>query len=633
MRRMQHPLSGAYPPPWADGWGQDRYGVFVEIEVGAVRMTLRWIQGGTFWMGSPKGESGRLDWEWPRHRVTLSEGFWLAETPCTQELWLEVMGESPSEFQSAQRPVEMVSWEDAGAFMERVNERRPGLDLQLPTEAQWERACRAGTDTATWLGDLEILGERNAPLLDGIAWYGGNSGVEFDLGQGRDSRDWKETQYPSELSGTRLVKEKASNPWGLYDMLGNVFEWCRDTGYRPKSTDSDPRKDPCVREGGTGRVIRGGSWFEHARLVRAASRRWGRPGDRRSSLGFRLSRGPDSRAEHKKRSSSEQARRGTSLRAGARHSNAWLERLPWAADGGEDRYGRWVLFGAGGVGQRMRWIVPGTFLMGSPDNEAGRRDREGPRHEVTLSQGFWLAETPCTQELWEAVMGSNPSEFRSLQRPVERVSWEDVQAFLTRLETRLPGLNPRLPTEAEWEYACRTDTETATWLGDLKILGERNAPLLDEMAWYGGNSGVEFDLPEGWDSSGWEERQYPHQKAGTREVALKTANPWGLFDMLGNVYEWCSDRYGPYVDGPALDPQGPEKGSARVIRGGSWLELAQNVRAAYRSWCLPVVRLSLLGFRLSRGPSQELRGAEPSAGSGGSGEQSEGRAGARSPAG
>ena len=240
--------------------------------------------------------------------------------------------------------------------------------------------------------------------------------------------------------------------------------------------------------------------------------------------------------------------------------------------------------------------------MGSPESEAGRFDDEGPRHLVELSEGFWLADTPCTQELWQEVTGENPSRFRSPRRPVEQVSWDDCQRFLATLSSRQPGLELRLPTEAQWERACRAGTSTATWLGDLEILGANNAPLLDEIAWYGGNSGVDFDLDDGEDSSGWEEKQYPHTLAGTREVKRKRPNPWGLYDMLGNVWEWCSDDWADrYPEGPRVDPEGPEEGAERVIRGGSWNDHARGVRAAYRYWSHPGVRIHYLGFRLSRG--------------------------------
>jgi formylglycine-generating enzyme required for sulfatase activity len=231
---------------------------------------------------------------------------------------------------------------------------------------------------------------------------------------------------------------------------------------------------------------------------------------------------------------------------------------------------------------------------------------------------MWLADTPVTQALWEAVMGDNPSDFRSPNRPVETVSWNDCQVFLKRLNELVPGLAARLPSEAEWEYACRAGTETATWLGDLEIWGEYNAPLLDSIAWYGGNSGVDFELERGGrDSREWPNKQYNHTWAGTRPVSTRAPNPLGLYDMLGNVFEWCTDAYGKYraddlVNPPAYNLTG---GWSRVFRGGSWLSYARYIRAAGRYACPPEDRVASLGFRLARGPAPG-QAAEPETWSG-----------------
>lgn len=286
-----HPLREGLAPAWAWGWGQDRFGVFTEIRLGDVIQKMRWIPPGSFLMGSPESEAGRLEWEGPQHRVQLTEGFWLGETPCTQALWREVMGENPSRFVSPERPVEQVSCEACQDFLEASENLQPGLHWRLPTEAQWEYACRAGTSTATWVGDLEILGERNAPLLDAIAWYGGNSGVDFDLAEGHDSSAWPDRQHAHERAGTRQVKTRKPNPWGLVDMLGNVYEWCEDRSELIHSYPPKERVDP-VGNDGTERVIRGGSWDSYARSVRAAYRDALEPGIRLVHLGFRLSRGP-----------------------------------------------------------------------------------------------------------------------------------------------------------------------------------------------------------------------------------------------------------------------------------------------------------------------------------------------------
>jgi formylglycine-generating enzyme required for sulfatase activity len=200
-------------------------------------------------------------------------------------------------------------------------------------------------------------------------------------------------------------------------------------------------------------------------------------------------------------------------------------------------------------------------------------------------------------------MGENPSRFKTPRRPVEQVSWEDCQRFLEKLNSQRPGLELRLPTEAEWEYACRAGTETATWLGDLEILGKHNAPLLDEIAWYGGNSGVDFDLDDGYDSSNWKGKQYPHTKTGTRPVKLKRANPWGLYDMLGNVWEWCQDPWhdnyrGALADGSAWESH--DAAANRVLRGGSWYNGARVVRAASRLANHPDYRNDFIGFRCAR---------------------------------
>lgn len=257
-RVLSHPLVRGVPPLWAAEWGQDRFGPFVIARFGDVRQRFRWIPSGTFWMGSPEGEVWRSDEEGPQHPVTLTEGLWLADTPCTQELWKVVVGDSPSRFEGPQHPVESVSHEQVTReFLPRLAERF-GFQGSLPTEAQWERACRAGTQGATYV---------DGSPLGALGWY---------------SRNSKKSTHP--------VGQKQANPWGLYDMLGNVLEWCADS---PRSYPVDGTTEDPVGEGAS-RVFRGGSWGFSARALRAAFRFAHRPGFRNDFLGFRLARGQDS---------------------------------------------------------------------------------------------------------------------------------------------------------------------------------------------------------------------------------------------------------------------------------------------------------------------------------------------------
>jgi formylglycine-generating enzyme required for sulfatase activity len=285
----------------------------------------------------------------------------------------------------------------------------------------------------------------------------------------------------------------------------------------------------------------------------------------------------------------------------------------WASGWGQDRHGVFASFAIqedeGGILEtRMRWVPPGAFMMGSPEDEPGRTDFEGPQHRVVIGEGFWLAEVPCTQALWHAVMDQNPSRFVDPERPVEQVSWDDVRGFIEALNDRVPGLEATLPSEAMWEFACRAGTVSATWAGPMDIRGENNSPVLDAIAWYGGNSGVGFDLEDGVDSSDWPERQHPHEKAGTRKVGLKRPNPLGLHDMLGNVWEWCTDHWRNSYEGAPEDakPWLEDVGEAydtertRVIRGGSWSLIARDVRSACRVGAHPDYRDNALGFRLAR---------------------------------
>jgi len=265
--------------------------------------------------------------------------------------------------------------------------------------------------------------------------------------------------------------------------------------------------------------------------------------------------------------------------------------LDWAEECGQDEFGVYADFSIGAVRRRMRWIWPDTFLMGSPQGEPERLDDE-QQHEVILSKGYWLDETACTQELWREVMGKNPSNFKGENLPVETVSWDDCQQFIRALNDQKPGLDLRLPTEAEWEFACRAGSTTPFSLGEN---------ITPEQVNYNG--------------------KYPYDNAEKGEnrgttVAVKTflCNTWGLYEMHGNVWEWCGDWFGDYPVDTAVDPTGPDGGSNRVLRGGGWISFARYCRSAYRYCSSPGDRLDFNGFRLARGQNSQVTGSGPGEG-------------------
>lgn len=232
-----------------------------------------------------------------------------------------------------------------------------------------------------------------------------------------------------------------------------------------------------------------------------------------------------------------------------------------------------------GVRQVFRWIEPGIFAMGSPENEPGRWEGE-TQHSVTLKQGYWLADSTVTQALWQAVMNeNNPSNFKGENRPVDSVSWDDAQAFIDKMNGMKPELCLCLPTEAQWEYACRAETETPFSFG----------PQIDSDL-------VNFDGTNPYNKG--KHSQYRQEKV---EVKSLSANAWGLHEMHGNVFEWCQDWYGDYSSQAVTDPQGPESGDLRVLRGGSWFSGGRYCRSAYRRDYSPGFANLNIGFRLARG--------------------------------
>ncbi len=602
------------------------------------------IPAGDFTMGSPIHEIGRGALE-TQHPVTLEHAFLMKATEATQGEWSRIYGHTPSYFSSCgdDCPVEEVGWFDAVDYLDAISTAdglEPCYPLQgcqgfvnqgcspgqtgcggigfyacrpvdphgiqsctgyrLPTEAEWEYAARAGTGTALWSGALSGTGcvPPDANLI-GSEWYCGDAAVNyfgcFDLS----------AQGGPVCGGTHPVGVMPPNPWGLYDILGNVSEWVSDEWDGVTDYDPGPATDPVGASGLGFTVVRGGSWFDNAESARAAFRLARGAMERQFSLGFRPVRTVPPR-----------------LPGGCPAGPApeICDGLDNDCDGRTDEGACDVVCDGGAAppcnGCPAGTPVPagfvcapaGVFTMGSPQMEPGRTPQE-TLHPVTLARPFLIGATELTQGQWFALMGNRPARFPDCgdDCPVEQVSWYDGAAYLNALSAQAhldpcyalahcsgtPGAGDfvcdppdartvrdcagyRYPTEAEWEYATRANTRTAFWSG---ALSDRYCGADESLAgagWYCGNGG---DV--------------------THPGGAKAANPWGLYDVHGNVFEWVNDAWdgADYAVGPAQDPAGPAAGRLRLFRGGASMDLAQNARAASRGSGEPTLRTPSLGLR------------------------------------
>ncbi|MCR4572252.1 MAG: SUMF1/EgtB/PvdO family nonheme iron enzyme, partial [Lentisphaeria bacterium] len=513
---------------------------------GGVELKMVKVEAGSFMMGSNEGNSD----EKPVHKVTLTKDFWLGETEVTQSQYEAVMGVNPSHFKKGgDYLVECVSWNDAMAFCRKLTEleRKAGRisdkeEYTLPTEAQWEYAARGGNKSRR---NYQYSGSDN---LDEVGWYEGNSD-----------------------DSTHPVRWKNPNELGLYDMSGNVWEWCLDWyGSYP----NDAVTNPVGTSYGSMRVLRGGGFRLDIARCRSVYRFSNDP-SLRYFLGFRVALVTIDSATS---ASSQSAAPKESETKGTTHPS-----VTEPTDNGIE-YKTIQL--PNGVELKMVKVAAGSFMMGSNDGDSD----EKPVHKVTLTKDFWLGETEVTQSQYEAVMGRNPSYFKKGGNyPVERVSWNDAMAFcrkLTELERKAGRISDKeeytLPTEAQWEYAARGGGKSKGY----KYSGGDNP---DEVGWHYGNS-------RRW----WGD---PHSKL-THPVKRKKPNELGLYDMSGNVWEWCLDLYDRYPNGAVTDPKGPSEGSNRVLRGGSWYSNAGSCRSANRGNDDPSDSYIMVGFRLALAPVQ-----------------------------
>ena len=541
-------------------------GVFT---VGGVSFTMMPVAGGTFMMGiNEELEQDPLhirEAEKPLHQVTLSS-YSIGQTEVTQGLWVAVMGSNPSLFSSNkgyiddfQRPVECVNWDDCQEFITKLNELT-GANFRLPTEAEWEYAARGGNKSR----GTKFAGSNNS---NDVAWHLLNA---------------QSTSHP--------VATLQPNELGLYDMSGNVREWCQDWfgyNYYSESPEMDPL-GPSTPDEDTCRVLRGGQWGFYDVECSVWWRSGMRPSDdfSRSSLnGLRLALNELVDVEAYADVNGDGVVDVDDL-------NEIINVMLGKPNGGDPYVTK--TYTAGGVSFKMVPVAGGTFTMGATEEQGSSASaEEKPAHQVTVGN-FSIGQTEVTQELWVAVMGSNPSYFNgtgnadvgsshtpdygtNLQRPVDYVSWDECQTFITKLN-QLTGASFRLPTEAEWEYAARGGNKSQGYI-------YAGANSVADVGWYNGNTTSNPNQPN----------------YGTQTVATKAPNELGLYDMSGNVCEWCHDWYQAdyYSVSPSENPTGPESGTYRVGRGGDCRRGEKGCRVSRRDYFAPARGNMLVGLRLA----------------------------------
>ena len=543
---------------------------------------LRRIPKGTFTMGSPEGEVGREPGssKETQHQVTLTEDFYIGVFEITQKQYSLIYGSNPSYYKGDTRPVGYISYDtirgtgstagagwpacsnavDSDSFLGKLR-AKTGQTFDLPTEAQWEYACRAGTTTALNTGGILTSPEQD-PAMDeaGRYYYNHNDG------KGGYSEHTKEGSYPP-------------NAWGLYDMHGNVYEWCLD--WWKEDLGSSAVTDPMGPPSGSARVLRGGGWGSDARSCRSASRgSSSTPSDNNYCGGFRvvlLPQKPEYLVVDLNTGAVIPSTTGPDLSDDTcRTTELWLRRIP-----------------------------KGTFTMGSPEGEVGRGDGgyNETQHQVTLTEDFYIGVFEITQKQYAIICGNNPSEYKGDTRPVDNVSYDTIRgtgstagagwptyghavdsgSFLGKLRAKTDRTFD-LPTEAQWEYACRAGTTTALNTGK-NLTSTYGDSAMDEAGRYDNNRPIIINYYE------------QHAKVGSY-----LPNAWGLYDMHGNVYEWCLDWLSELGSTGVTDPKGPDAGARRAMRGGCWSSSAMNCRSAHRCYYLspanPDVIFDRHGFRV-----------------------------------
>ncbi|MGB2820308.1 MAG: SUMF1/EgtB/PvdO family nonheme iron enzyme, partial [Phycisphaerae bacterium] len=531
-----------------------------------VQMEFAPVPAGEFRMGTRAGEPQEAN-EGPQHLVSISRSFHMGVTEMTQEQYYTVMGTNPSHLKDPDHPVGNISWPDAVAFCMRVS-ARTGRTIRLPTEAEWEYACRAGSDRPYWFGDDEAL-------LDDHEWVKSNS---------------SDKAHPVAL--------KNPNAWGLYDMHGNVQEWCSDWYDGRYYATADNRTDPKGPTKGSELIPRGGAYNASPWDCRSARRHHVSPSHRHVNCGFRVVLDPTPCPRHMawaavagQRAGGQREGTGTTAPASGPAAGEGRPYRAWPFDPTEARRRQSEAARKLGVPRALQFelrdgvkletvlIPPGSFMMGTVSGDSRWKD-EKPQRLVSITRPFYIGLTEITQEQYPAVMAERGTP-QTADHPVTWVSWQDAAAFCMRLSANT-GRVVRLPTEAEWEYACRAGSATEFWFGE-------DESLLDNHEWVRSNSGDT-----------------------THPVAQKRPNAWGLYDMQGNVQDWCSDWYDSAyyaAIGNQVDPRGPPRAERLLLRGGAHNSTPHDCRSARRHGVPPGHRHPNAGFRVvvECGPSQPKR--------------------------
>lgn len=572
------------------------------VDTNSIGMKLSLLPAGEFTMGRTeeqfdelmrviendpelrKNRGGIITWSMlmmPAHRVRITKPFYLGTTEVTVgqfrqfaeasgyqteaerglnhgkpykggraiSTWRKPMAWRRGYQQHDDEPVMHLSWVDCVEFCKWLSEKE-GVQYSLPTEAEWEYACRAGTETPWSFGgiaDFEDEGRKHAIWSDG--------GQKFDAPQ--------------------PVAQRRPNAFGLYDMHGNMWEYVGDWWHRLAYKES-PLNDP------SGPTVQSEK-NDLRRIIRGSSFDWGRWGGdsayrmritQRSGqhphMSFRVAMRIEGVDGVPPASDPDEHRRRQVRDPGANSDEVISLLKPGGADLPQELN---IDFGDD-VKMEFVLIPAGSFLMGS---RQGVKD-EMPLHRVVISKPFYMAKHEVTQSQWEAVSGKHKwltqltegdNEMAGPTKAMNVLSWNDCQSLIHKMKERFPHHRVALPTEAQWEYACRAGSTTEFSFGD-------EASRLGEYAFYQGNMN-------------WPGQPGFRGKAFYHDVGTKQPNAWGLYDMHGGVWEWCADWYDAdyYFDSPLADPTGSESGLFRVLRGGSWFRYAKYARSSYRRFFHP----------------------------------------------